>query len=213
MASLESLSNPLERLLVLPTAVQARGAAGDITWDANIQYYRNDIVISPTTGGAYVFTGGVNSRSSIFGGSDPAADTTGVWTRLQGNGPSELAVFAAAAPIVGAGNTYTLPAGASLAVGEGQLWSITAQGTVSTAAATVAGEFSTLTFTPNGAGAVASSVAINPIVDTATTATPFAFTTTVLVGTGGTSITASGAYATATVGTLTGLRITYARLA
>ena len=213
MSALESLSNPLERLATLPTAVQARSnGAGDITWDATLQYFRGDLAISSLDGGAYVFTGGTFERSSVLGGSDPAAAPT-LWTSLAPNGVPQSAVYTSGAPIVGAANAYTLPAGASISAPEGSVWLCVVDGAVSTAAATVAGDRTTFSFTPNGTGANAGVLTIIPIVDTVATTTPFGYSAVVNVGTGGTSITATAAYV-GSVGTLaTGLRISYVRLA
>lgn len=213
MSALESLSNPLERLQTLPTAVQARGAAGDITWDAGLQYYRGDLAISGITGGAYIFTGGAQERSAILGGVDPALELTGLWTRLAANGVSSVSVFDGAGPFAAAlnGGAYTFPAGASILAPEGSTWMCVVQGTNTTAAAKAITDFSLFTFNANGVGAVDATVA--PVMS-GTTISSFSATATVFVGVGGSSITFTGQTGPASVAqSISGLRITYIRLA
>lgn len=212
MASLESLSNPLERLNTLPTALQARGAAGDITWDPTLQYYRGDLVISTITGGAYIFTGGASERSAILGGSDPSQVPL-LWTRVQGNGPAEVFPIPAPAPIVpvaGPPPSIPLPAGATLTVPAGSVWSVSIQGTTNQGGAISAADYPSFTFTPNGAGAVAATVDIVPLVGPA--AQNWSASAVVVVGTGGTTITPSGTYAGAAATNYAGVIITYTRL-
>lgn len=211
MASLESLSNPLERLTVLPTAVNIRkSGAGDITWDAGVQYFQNDLVISTLDGGAYVFTGGASNRTSILGGSDPAAAPT-LWTSLATVGIQNTSQITVPSTL-GAANAITLPAGATLTgLPAGSTWLVAVQGSLTTAIATVAADVSTFTFTPNGAGAVTWRTDIAPIANTVSTITDFGQSGFVTVGTGGSTITPTAAYAGAAP-TLVGL-ISYVRIA
>jgi hypothetical protein len=210
MSALESLSNPLERLATLPTAVQARGVAGDITWDAGIQYFRNDIAISSLTGGAYIFTGGASERSSILGGVDPVLAPT-LWTRLASNGLSDVEVFDGAGPFAstGAGAAYTFPAGASILAPEGSTWLCVVQGTNTSLAKTACVDFSSFTFNANGVGAVDATV--SPMLSTATVST-FSASATVFVGVGGSSITFTGV-AAGIAQSLSALRVSYLRVA
>ena len=58
------LSDPLNRLNALPTAVNWRGE-----WSPTIVYYRNDIVVSPLTAGTYI---NIIPSTTILGGADPS---------------------------------------------------------------------------------------------------------------------------------------------
>jgi len=211
MSALESLSNPLERLQTLPTAVQARGVAGDIVWDSALQYYRGDLAISSLTGGAYIFTGGTNERSAILGGVDPSLAPT-LWTRVQGNGLTNVNVFNGTGTFAstGSGASYTFPAGASILAPEGSTWLVVIQGANTTGSAkTVGTDFSNFIFTANGTGAVSQTVA--PLVAGSTNSL-FSASATVFVGIGGSSIVLTGNAAGAAQ-TLSSLRVSYIRLA
>lgn len=214
MASLESLSNSLERLNTLPTSITTRPVGGDITWDSGLQYYRNDLALSSLTGGAYIFTGGAQERSSILGGLDPALDPSGLWTRLQANGAVEVKAFDAAAPIVpvaGPPPSIPFPAGATLTASEGSTWSVVIQGTTTQGAAITAADYPSFTFTANGAGAVSATVDVVPLVGP--TSQRWSASATVFVGVGGTSIVPSGTYAGAAPTNYAGVRIFYTRVA
>lgn len=62
MATLESLTNPLDRLQVLPTGMNWRGL-----WNNTTQFYQNDVVLSPLTTAPYLLT-----RLALAGGADPS---------------------------------------------------------------------------------------------------------------------------------------------
>lgn len=211
MSAIESLSNPLERLAVLPTAVNARPSApADITWDSAIQYFKNDLVISPLTGGAYVFTGGANDLTAIRGGSDPASSAD--WTRLQGNGASEVSIYDFAADITSS-TAYTLPAGATLTgLPAGSTWNVIFDGQTTTSAPAVANDQSTWIFTAGG-GAGANSVAFTSIASVGASLVNFGFSGVVTVGAGGGSITPTASANGAAQTLKAGSRITYVRLA
>lgn len=213
MASLESLTNPLERLTVLPTTMSLRKnpISGLPFWDVAIQYFINDVVISPITLGAYICTGGVQSQVSVRGGSDPSADTTGTWYSTTVQGVSNSTVFTSAAPIVGAANVITLPAGASLTAPASSTWLVVADGSTSCPLAITAADYSTYTFTANGAGAVSATLNIQPLVGPTTQ--NWGSSAVVSIGTGGTTVTATGAYAGQVPTVASGLRITYVRIA
>jgi hypothetical protein len=212
MASLESLSNPLERLTVLPTTMNLRKnpATGLPYWDATIQYFINDVVISPITEGAYICSGGTQDQSAVRGGVDPSADTTGVWWSTTVQGVSNSAVFTSAAPIVGAANVITLPAGSTLNAPAGSTWLVSLNGSTSCPLAITAADYSTYTFTAAGAGGVGAVLDIQPLVGP--TAQRWSSSATLTVGAGGT-ITVAGAYAGQVPTVATGLRITYVRIA
>ena len=211
MSALESLSNPLERLATLPTAVQARSnGVGDIIWDPTLQYYRGDLAISSLTGGAYIFTGGASERSAILGGLDPVLAPT-LWTRLQGDGLSSVSVFDGAGPFnsAGGGAAYAFPAGASILAPEGSTWLCVVQGKNTNAGGAVGVDFSTFTFNANGVGAVDASV--SPMISTALDST-FSASATVFVGVGGTTIAFTGV-AAGIAQALSDLRVSYIRVA
>lgn len=216
MASLESLSNSLERLNVLQTLASARQSSpGDLLWDAGTQYYLNDIAVSPTDFGAYCFTGGASARTTIRGGTDPAA-TPLLWTPLskQGVGFNDVEEFTSVAPIVGAAGAFTLPAGASLAgAAAGEAWLVTIQGVIQTPLVQVAAT-DKVQFTLTGAGAGGTVQALDIQPNVGVVANDFSATAVINVGTGGTAIALQGAYNVAgQVPTLnTGLRVTYVRL-
>lgn len=67
--SVLDLSTPLNRLNALPTAVNWRND----TWSPTTLYYRNDIVISPITSGAYI---NISPATTIKGGGDPSTNPT-----------------------------------------------------------------------------------------------------------------------------------------
>jgi len=63
------LSSPLNRLNALPTAVNWRNEA----WSPTELYYRNDIVISELTGGAYI---NISPSATLRGGGEPSTNPT-----------------------------------------------------------------------------------------------------------------------------------------
>jgi len=68
-----TLSNPLDRLSILPNTVNWRG-----TWEDTTQYYLNDIVVSPITLSSYILT----EVQGVYGGLDPSLNP--VWTEFSG---------------------------------------------------------------------------------------------------------------------------------
>lgn len=216
MASLESLSNPLERLTVLPTTMNLRKnpATSLPYWDATIQYFINDVVISPLTEGAYICSGGTNDQSAVRGGVDPSLDTTGVWwsTSVAGvsNSASITPTFTAPALPNGAytvvGGTVNAPAGSE--------WLVTLQCASATGTgALTATEIVTFTATPNGgAGNIVGTLAIQPNIGGAGDATNnWSGSCYVTVGAGGTSITLGGTSGGQVI-TLAGVRATFVRV-
>ena len=129
MASLESLANPLERLSVLPTTMNLRKnpLTGLPVWDATIQYFLNDMVLSSIDGGAYVFNGGVagSEQTTIRGGADPSADTTGKWLKTAPNGVSYYDTLTPTFTSAG-GGVINITNG-TLTVPEGSDWLISIQ--------------------------------------------------------------------------------------
>jgi hypothetical protein len=213
MASLESLSNPLERTGVLPQSVNLNinPLTGDATWDVARQYFQNDMVISGIDGGAYV----LNSTSTTFlGGVDPSLDGTTNWQKTFPNGVSYFDSIVPTFATGGAGSTYVVtavgPTPNKYLAPAGSVWQITWQGTATSAGpALAATDVLTLGFTADGAGAVSQSVNIAPFVGAQ--ATSFGGACVVEVGTGGTGIVVSGAYPAANAQTLVG-RLTFVRV-
>jgi len=60
------LATPLQRLNALPTAVNWRGV-----WNEDIEFYKNDIVISPLTSGSYI---NISASSATRGQGDPSTN-------------------------------------------------------------------------------------------------------------------------------------------
>lgn len=71
------LSTPLNRLNALPTAVNWRSEV----WSPTTVYYRNDIVISPITGGSYI---NITPSTTIRGGGDPSTNPSAWYVFGQG---------------------------------------------------------------------------------------------------------------------------------
>jgi hypothetical protein len=94
--ALESLSNPLQALSAQPYVMNLRSqnaATNNVTWNQDTQYFLNDVVRSPLTGGMYVF--------EAF---DQALDADTAWTILSANDPSSLlGAVEGWAPFQGAG--------------------------------------------------------------------------------------------------------------
>lgn len=207
MASLESLSNPLEALNVQPSALNLRqrdSATGPTPlWNATVQYYTNDVVLSPINGGAYVYTGnsaalisGDRPKSGVLGGPDPALDATGGWQSLAGGAASGIFGWEAISPTfaaqpVGPGN-FTVTAGGSLTVPSGSSWLAIASGTFTTVAvggpppvspALTAPDSATLTLT-GSAGGTTLTLDVVPNANGAATATRWSGSGVVSVGAG-----------------------------
>lgn len=216
MASLESLANPLERIAVLPDAMNFRKnpQTGLPYWDATIQYFINDVVISPITEGAYICSGGASNQTAVLGGSDPSADTTGVWWSTSVQGVSNAASLTP---------TYTSPVGVgaytvtngTLAAPAGSSWLVTVQCVAATPNPPAPLAFSdivTFTATPNGgAGAVTATINLNPNIGAASTV-DWSGSGFVTVGAGGTQIVLGGSCA-GSVLDLGAVRATFVRLA
>jgi hypothetical protein len=156
-------------------------------WSATIQYYVNDVVLSPIDGGAYVMSGnGVTLADSDVvarGGSDPSADVTGNWIALFPDGVGAANWSSGSIPFTltpAAANAITVVGGALLRAavptGASERWEVTLTTTANKASPFVAGDAVQFTFTPTVAG----------------TAVPVG--TTAIVG-----LTASGLSATAVV--------------
>jgi hypothetical protein len=174
--ALESLSNPLQALAAQPYVMNLRSQTAltnDVTWDAATQYFLNDVVRSPLTGGMYVYEGWDQATATslpytILSVNDPASALGAAdgWAPFQGAGLKNVIVSASAAivggtvagaltgPLATLGVTFA-PAG-GLGVTSTWLVSLTYNATLATPP--FAGtEGVNWTFTPNGTGPVASS--------------------------------------------------------
>lgn len=191
MASLESLSNPVERFAVLPQVMNLnrdpQTASAD--WIVTRQYYQNDVVISPLDGAAYIlnWTAGGDAYK---GGVDPSLDGGVHWMKFAANGINTYD-YLNPTFTTGAGPVFT-PTGTTnvfSAVG-GSEWLVQIYGTATANPAPLAaGDVLTLTLTPNGTAATPSIVNLLPFVGAA--ATNFGYSTYVAVPSDGTSITAT----------------------
>lgn len=114
--SFAPLDNPLERLAILPNAMNWRG-----TWDATEQYFKNDVVVSPTNSASYILAG----QTALLGGADPqfnvdwielSLPTTGVASVNAGVGITLDPLGTATNPIIDNDGVITLTAGAGMFV-------------------------------------------------------------------------------------------------
>jgi hypothetical protein len=226
MASLESLSNPLESLSSLPSAANLRqrdSATGPTpVWSATQQYYTNDVVISAANGFAYVYTGdapatlvsGDRPKAGIYGGADPSLDTTGGWVSVAGSAPLGVYGWEPIVPTIGAsaGNVFvfTAPTNVLSNVPAGSQWAVSVCGTFTAPGPLVAADSGTITLTPQTGTALTWDII--PKVDTVATATRWSASGTLTVG-GAVpqTITLSGTYAAAVL-TPTALIVTLIRL-
>jgi hypothetical protein len=187
MASLESLSNPLERLGVLPTTMSARFIGTSLTWNVAVQYFKNDVVLSGVDGGAYVC-----EVTAVLGGSDPSA-APAAWTKLAPTGIQNTSLVSVPST-AGVANVIALPAGATLTAPAGSTWRVGIQGSLATPLVTATTDVTTFAFTPNGAGALVWVADVAPIANASSLATEFGLSGVVTVGTGGTTITPAASY-------------------
>lgn len=171
--SLESLSNPLERLSVLPTSVQLRldPLTNSPVWSALIQYFRNDVVISGVNGGAYIFTGGLYDAGPpvveplwcLRGGVDPAVDPDGYWQKFTQTG-AETALFATPTfTSAGAPPVIVVTANGALTdVASRSVWEAILEYTITWAAPAVAGDLISWQIASNGTGGDTKVVDVIP---------------------------------------------------
>jgi hypothetical protein len=94
--SVQGLQNPFERLSVLPTTINWRGA-----WVETEVYFKNDVAVSPINGSSYILTGTV----SVSAGEDPSFSV--VWTEFSGLSTGIQSV-AGVAPGIDVDNTIPL---------------------------------------------------------------------------------------------------------
>ena len=164
--ALESLSNPLQALAVLPYAMNLRSqdaTTNDSTWSATTQYFHNDVVRSPLTGGLYVYEawdGAQNLPDAILSANDPSSvgGQAEGWASAQGNGLKTVDQNSAAVTGVAAGAAGALGATVGLTLtllnplGVASTWLVKLDYTASLtgAAAFAATEWAAWTVTPNG---------------------------------------------------------------
>lgn len=206
--SLESLVNPLERIVFLPTSMNYRDdGAGGIVWDIANQYYVGDVVTSSVDGYAYVYTGATTGRTTVLGGVDPSLSVD--WVRLAGAGVTTYDTNTAAVTAVGAAGTYGTLVNNVLTVGAAGDYLVTFQGTVTCPLAQTTADISTFTLT-GSAGTIVGSCTCAPNVGSASST--FSFSSRVNVGGAAPfTITAGGVYLgqipTLSAGQLTAVRL------
>lgn len=220
MASLESLTNPLERLGVLPTVMSWRTnpVSGSGVWQDDIQYYRNDVVFDPTSGGAYIWLGGStagaeNKKVAVYGGFQPSNPLSG-WLAL---GSDYVDPSRSSAPVAGAPAANAIPftSGAVFIVPSGSVWQVSLQSTCTAAAPLAAVDVVSFTLTPTGTGAVPAVWDVLPRADATAVATRWGAGGVVVAGTGGVggleTLTLTAAYAGAAQ-TLSATRVSLVRV-
>jgi hypothetical protein len=89
MSITSALDNPIERLGILPNAMNWRGG-----WLATEQYYQNDVVISPVNNASYI----LNGVTALLGGVDPTINPD--WIELSSTSTGVLQVNAGAGIII-----------------------------------------------------------------------------------------------------------------
>jgi len=199
MASLESLANPVSRLAVLPDAMNVNKdpTTNSPYWGVDSQYYANDVVLSPTNGGAYLMVGGAEGPGghllSVRGAVDPALDVDGVWVRLSQSSwegapatPLAFAVGATASAVV------AVTAGAAYPAVGGYTYNVQFQGSVAGAGAMAAADWTTWTFTPTGGG---TAVSVDVLPKVGANSVNFALSVNVTLADAATAVTLSGAKA------------------
>jgi hypothetical protein len=165
--ALESLSNPLQALAVLPYAMNLRSqdaTTNNAEWSATTQYFINDVVRSPLTGGLYVYEawdGAQNLPSAIVSANDPSSvgGQAEGWASAQGNGLKTVDQNSAAVTGVAAGAAGSLGATAGLTltllnpIGVASTWLVKLDynATLTGAGAFAATEWVVWTTTTNGA--------------------------------------------------------------
>jgi hypothetical protein len=223
--ALAPLRNAYTFLDNAPTAMNLREnvSTNSPVWSATQQYFKNDCVVSPTTGGMFIFAGQDPAASTtIRGGLDPWDDSFSAvpnWVSLAPAGLNDvtstpvtatIAQTASAAAVVSAGSfgldaTLATP-GATYMVNWQGIWN---NGGV----AFTATDQLIWSFAPNGTGAATVSASENPGV----TVAPFRMSGSVVVTipVDGTQIVGNlsvGLSALGAAATLSGLRVTYSRI-
>jgi hypothetical protein len=166
---LESLASPLERLSVLPTTVSLRvnPVTNSPVWNALIQYYKNDLVISSVDGGAWIMTGGSSDQSVVRGGLDPAVSPTDLWQKLAADGAPSFEQLATTFAVAGAG-VITVTNGVLVAVSPGSVWQGVLSYVSTYAAPIVDGDIISWTAASNGTGGTSDSEDVVPLVGAST---------------------------------------------
>jgi hypothetical protein len=223
------LRNALSFLDSAPAAMQLREYPGNPNtpvWDVDTQYFKNDCVVSPTTGGMFIFAG-MNDphKTTIRGGVDPWEDSfiDANWVSFAPAGLNDVTtgsvqitaptVNTAATPVVVTGGSFGLgpdlatPTATYLVTWQGQ-WATT--GNVAFAAT----DQYIWAFTPNGTGAQPVSATSAP----GAVQSPYYFSGSVVVNlpADGTqilgSLTSGPTNNLGVVPILSNLRVTYARI-
>jgi hypothetical protein len=161
--SLESLTNPLERLQYLPTALQLRPSdfppSSSYVYSDLITYFLNDVAFSAADDAAYVYTGGLDQITSVSGGGDPS--TRSDWTLMSGAKSTKIEP-ASVGPALGAlsfaNNTLVVPAGSK--------WLVHVHGLATKATAYAATDSITIGVTSSGTGGLGENCDNNAVPST-----------------------------------------------
>lgn len=223
--ALESLRDPLSNLKALPTSMKLRGGVDDFYWDVDTQYYRNDVVLSPLTEGAYVMRGGATSgaETAVKGGDDPsiaAEDLTAPWWSLSLSGlryvQTAVANLAGAGVAAGGGD-FTVPAALSLVVGApgfsataSTVWKVNIKFTAANGGAWAAADTFLFTLTPSVGTATTADVW--PGLNNPNTTLDSSLEVVVVADAGATAITLTGTRAGANACPFNNTRVTYSRI-
>jgi hypothetical protein len=219
------LRNALSFLDSAPAAMNLREYPGNPNtplWDVDTQYFKNDCVISPTTGGMFIFAG-VNDayKTTIRGGVDPWEDSfiDANWVSFAPVGLNDVTSTPVTATMVTTASTAaTVTAGsfgldATLAT-PGATYLVTWQGIWNNGGvAFTATDQIIWSFNPDGAASVTVSATVAPGLVVA----PFnmAGSAVVTIPADGTQIVGaltSGPTVLAVAPVLSGLRVTYSRI-
>lgn len=224
--ALAPLRNALTFLDNAPSAMNLREnpADNDPLWVIDSQYFKNDVVVSPQTGGMYVFTGAGDFKTSIRGGDEPWLNSFSAapnWKAFSPYGLNDVTTTAvtvtppavtAATPVVVTAGSLGLSADLATA---GAVYLVTYQGTWATTGgvAFAATDQYFWSFDPDGTGSVTVSASSAP----GAVVSPYQMSGSVVVAipADGTQITGaltSGATALGVAPLLSNLRVTYSRI-
>lgn len=205
MSTLDSLPNPISRIPVLNSDgsasvfVKSSPLDNSVDWIPELQYFVGDTVRSPLDGFLYTYQGGALQDPPA---PPPNTDTGPIVSKRGGSDPSESSYdvggdWVRSAPYSGLWDTLT----PTIADGGSGVWTVTngvmdlplapsavymavIQGTSTKGTALLSADWSKITLTPNGTGAVAVATNVVPIVDTVELSVSFAQSLVFSTGTG-----------------------------
>jgi hypothetical protein len=181
--SVNSLANPLSSLALQPRTLNfpTNGVTNSPYWDANEQYYKNDMVISPIDQGAYVWLGETTvdvasaASNTIMGGHDPSAQD-GWWYSLSALGvpaSSKQTTLNVGVTSGTAQAAKTVATTATLSAQQGSTWLVNWSATLTPTTAWTAPDYTNFTFTASGTEASEAVVVMaQPLVNAVLTTAP-----------------------------------------